>query len=53
MNLDYLSKFVKSKIEKHPSLKNDIMDLTPFDQAVKGKSKINKDLIRVSDILSV
>jgi len=34
-------------------LKNDIMDLTPFDQAVKGKSKINMELIRVSDIMSI
>jgi 6-phosphofructokinase 1 len=29
------------------------MDLTPFDQAVKGKSKINMELIRVSDILTI
>ncbi|WP_179007942.1 6-phosphofructokinase [Winogradskyella forsetii] len=33
-------------------IKNDIMDLTPFDQAVKGKSKINMELLRVSDIMS-
>ena len=34
-------------------LKNDIIDLTPFDQAVKGKSKINMELIRVSDIMTI
>lgn len=34
-------------------LKNDIMELTPFDQAVKGKSKINMELLRVSDIMSI
>jgi 6-phosphofructokinase 1 len=34
-------------------LKNDIIDLTPFDQAVKGKSKINMELLRVSDIMSI
>ena len=34
-------------------LKNDVMDLTPFDQAVKGKSKINMELLRVSDIMSI
>ncbi|OZV68600.1 6-phosphofructokinase [Winogradskyella aurantia] len=34
-------------------LKNDVIDLTPFDQAVKGKSKINMELIRVSDIMTV
>ncbi|MDO6596848.1 6-phosphofructokinase [Oceanihabitans sp. 2_MG-2023] len=34
-------------------LKNDVIDITPFDQAVKGKSKINMELLRVSDIMSI
>ncbi len=34
-------------------LKNDLMTLTPLDQAVKGKSKINMELLRVSDIMTV
>ena len=34
-------------------LKNDIIDVTPFNQAVKGKSKINMELLRVSDIMSI
>ncbi|MBO6881778.1 MULTISPECIES: 6-phosphofructokinase [Winogradskyella] len=34
-------------------LKNDLIQLTPFDQAVKGKSKINMELLRVSDIMTV
>jgi len=34
-------------------LKNDVMSLTPFDQAVKGKSKINMELLRVSDIMTI
>ena len=34
-------------------LKNDVMDLTPFDLAVKGKSKINMELLRVSDIMTI
>ncbi|MGB3607074.1 MAG: 6-phosphofructokinase [Psychroserpens sp.] len=33
-------------------LKNDMMALTPLDQAVKGKSKVNMELLRVSDIMS-
>ena len=33
-------------------IKDDLMDLTPFDQAVKGKSKINMELLRVSEIMS-
>jgi len=32
---------------------NDQMQLTPLDQAIKGKSEINKDLLRVTDILSI
>lgn len=31
---------------------NNKMELTPFDQAIKGSSKINKELLRVSDIMS-
>jgi 6-phosphofructokinase 1 len=34
-------------------LKNDRIQVTPFDQAVKGKSKINMELLRVSDIMSI
>ena len=32
---------------------NDQMKLTPLDLAIKGKSEINKDLLRVTDILSI
>ncbi len=34
-------------------LLNNKMELTPFEQAIKGKSKINKELLRVSDIMSI
>ena len=34
-------------------LKNEEMILSPFEKAIKGKSEINKDLIRVSDILTI
>src|SRR5210317_271415 len=34
-------------------LKEDQMILTPLNKAIKGKSEINKNLIRVSDILSL
>ena len=34
-------------------LKNDKIDITPFDEAIKGKTKINTELIRVSDIMTV
>jgi 6-phosphofructokinase 1 len=29
------------------------MTLSPLEKAIKGKSEINKDLIRVSDILTI
>ncbi len=32
---------------------NDKMQLTPLDQAIKGESAINKELLRVTDILSI
>lgn len=34
-------------------LQEDTMILTPLEKAIKGKSEINKNLIRVSDILSI
>jgi len=34
-------------------VKNEQMILSPLEKAIKGKSEINKDLIRVSDILTV
>ena len=33
-------------------LKNGKMELTPLDRAIKGKTKINLELLRVSDIMS-
>ncbi len=34
-------------------LKNDKIDITLFDEAINGKTKINTELIRVSDIMTV
>jgi 6-phosphofructokinase 1 len=34
-------------------LHHEEMSLYPLEEAIKGKSKISKDLIRVSDILSI
>ena len=33
-------------------ISNDVLNLTPLDRAVKGKSEIDKELIRVSDIMT-
>jgi 6-phosphofructokinase 1 len=34
-------------------VQNGEMILTPLDKAIKGKSKINRELIRVSDIMTL
>jgi 6-phosphofructokinase 1 len=34
-------------------LLNDKVDLTPLEQAIKGHSNIDKELLRVSDIMSI
>jgi 6-phosphofructokinase 1 len=31
---------------------NDKVALTPFEQAIKGNSEIDKELLRVSDIMT-
>jgi 6-phosphofructokinase 1 len=34
-------------------LKDGIIELTPLAKAIKGKTSINKELLRVSDIMSI
>jgi len=34
-------------------LMNGNMELTPLEMAIKGKTKINLELLRVSDIMSI
>jgi 6-phosphofructokinase 1 len=34
-------------------LQNDKVNLTPLEQAIKGKSEIDRELLRVSDIMSI
>ena len=53
MGVKAVESLITGKSNYMVGLKNDIMDLTPFDQAVKGKSKINMELIRVSDIMTI
>jgi 6-phosphofructokinase 1 len=33
-------------------LQNDKVSLTPLEQAIKGKTEIDRELLRVSDIMS-
>jgi 6-phosphofructokinase 1 len=53
MGVKAVEALITGKSNYMVGLKNDIMDLTPFDQAVKGKSKINVELLRVSDIMTI
>jgi 6-phosphofructokinase 1 len=34
-------------------LKDGEIQLTPLEKAIKGKANINKELLRVSDIMSI
>lgn len=53
MGVKAVESLITGKSNFMVGLKNDIIDLTPFDQAVKGKSKINMELLRVSEIMSI
>lgn len=53
MGVKAIESLITGKSNYMVGIKNDVMDLTPFDQAVKGKSKINMELLRVSDIMTI
>lgn len=53
MGVKAVESLMEGKSNYMVGLKNDIMELTPFDQAIKGQSKINMELLRVSDIMTV
>ncbi len=52
MGVKAVESLLDGKTNYMVGLINDVMALTPLEQAVKGKSKINKELLRVSDIMS-
>ncbi|WP_411768767.1 6-phosphofructokinase [Winogradskyella sp. A3E31] len=53
MGVKAVESLLEGKSNYMVGLKNDLIELTPFDQAVKGKAKIDKELLRVSDIMTV
>jgi 6-phosphofructokinase 1 len=53
MGVKAVESLLEGKSNFMVGLKNDLMDLTPLEQAIKGQSKINMELLRVSDIMSV
>ena len=52
MGVMAVESLIDGKSNQMVGLKNDKMALTPLEKAIKGQSKINKELIRVSDILT-
>ncbi|MEO6347963.1 MAG: 6-phosphofructokinase [Aquaticitalea sp.] len=52
MGVKAVESLLEGKTNYMVGLLNDQMALTPLDQAVKGKSKIDKELVRVSEIMS-
>ena len=44
---------LENKTNLMVGLKDVIMELTPLEKAIKGKTSINKELLRVSDIMSI
>ena len=53
MGVFAVESLLNGKSKMMVGLKNEEMILSPFEKAIKGKSEINKDLIRVSDILTI
>lgn len=52
MGVKAVESLLEGKSNYMVGLLNDKIDLTPLDKAVKGKYEINKELLRVSDIMT-
>tara|TARA_R110001592_G_scaffold8511_2_gene46422 strand:+ start:1854 stop:2837 length:984 start_codon:yes stop_codon:yes gene_type:complete len=52
MGVKAVESLLKGKSNLMVGLINDKITVTPLEKAIKGQSKINKELIRVSDIMS-
>ncbi len=52
MGVKAVESLLDGKTNYMVGLKNDIIQLTPLNQAIKGKSEINMELLRVSDIMT-
>jgi 6-phosphofructokinase 1 len=53
MGVKAVESLLEGKSNYMVGLLNDRIEITPLNETIKGKSKINKELIRVSDIMSV
>ena len=53
MGVKAIDSLLKNKAQVMTGIKNNKMVLTPLIEAVKGKSKIDSELLRISDIMSI
>lgn len=53
MGVKAVESILEGKTNYMVGVRNDSIILTPLEQAVKGKSEIDKELLRVSDIMSI
>jgi 6-phosphofructokinase 1 len=53
MGVKAVESLLEGKSNLMVGLKSDTIIVTPLEKAIKGQSKINKELIRVSDIMSI
>lgn len=52
MGVKAVESIIEGKTNFMVGLLNNVMELTPLENAIKGKSKINLELLRVSDIMT-
>ena len=53
MGVSSVDSLLKTKSNVMVGIKNNKILLTPLIDAVKGKSKINSELLKISDIMSI
>ena len=53
MGVKAVDSLIQNKTNLMVGLKNGLIELTPLEKAIKGKTNINKELLRVSDIMSI
>ena len=53
MGVKAVDSLLENKTNLMVGLQGGLIELTPLDKAIKGKTNINKELLRVSDIMSI
>ena len=53
MGVKAVDSLIENKSNLMVGLKDGLIELTPLENAIKGKTEINKELLRISDIMSI